>query len=139
MRVTFHIPGQPIAKGRPRFNRASGRAYTPAKTVKWESTAAVMIRSEWAPQEPLRGPVKMWLTVLFERPKYMVWKTKAMPRIPHLAKPDRDNLDKIVGDTLEKAGVVRNDSQIWWGHQEKWYAAGREAPGVWIELEWEEA
>jgi hypothetical protein len=32
MSLTLVIPGTPVAKGRPKFVRATGRTYTPAKT-----------------------------------------------------------------------------------------------------------
>ena len=34
------IPGQPVGKGRPKFVRATGRAYTPKGTAEWERSAA---------------------------------------------------------------------------------------------------
>lgn len=37
--LTFHIPGRPVPKGRPRFTR-SGRAYTPRRTREYERKIA---------------------------------------------------------------------------------------------------
>lgn len=37
--IRFSVPGKPLGKGRPRFSRASGRAFTPAKTVSYEGKA----------------------------------------------------------------------------------------------------
>jgi ParB-like chromosome segregation protein Spo0J len=34
--IAFHVPGEPVAKGRPRFVRATGRTFTPAKTASYE-------------------------------------------------------------------------------------------------------
>lgn len=36
MRVSFVVEGEPVAKGRPRFNTRTGRAYTPQKTLDYE-------------------------------------------------------------------------------------------------------
>ena len=39
-RVDFWLKGQPVPKGRPRFNTRTGRAYTPAKTKEFEHRIA---------------------------------------------------------------------------------------------------
>lgn len=43
MTINFHIPGQPVGKGRPRIGKvgAHARMFTPAKTVSYESTVAL--------------------------------------------------------------------------------------------------
>ena len=49
--VSFTVLGEPTGKGRPRFNTQSGRAYTPKKTVnyetwvKWNIADSVTIKS----------------------------------------------------------------------------------------------
>ncbi len=37
MQIKFTVHGEPTGKGRPRFNPNSGRAYTPQKTVNYET------------------------------------------------------------------------------------------------------
>jgi Holliday junction resolvase RusA-like endonuclease len=49
-------------------------------------------------------------------------------------KPDADNAFKIVADSLERAGVVVNDSRFWRVVVEKRYA---DNPGVIVTLEWD--
>ena len=41
--VTFTVPGPPVGKGRPRFVRSTGRAYTDSQTV----SAEQRIHVEW--------------------------------------------------------------------------------------------
>ena len=43
MTIHFHIPGQPVGKGRPRIGKvgAHARMFKPAKTVSYESTVAL--------------------------------------------------------------------------------------------------
>ena len=37
-RISFEVPGEPVAKERPRTNMATGVVYTPAKTKNYEET-----------------------------------------------------------------------------------------------------
>ena len=37
-RINFEVPGEPVAKERPRTNMATGVVYTPAKTKNYEET-----------------------------------------------------------------------------------------------------
>jgi len=133
-RVT--IPGEPIGKGRPRASVIGGhvRMRTPVKTARWEAFAAETIRLQWRPVEPERGPVCVSIVAVFSRPKSKTWKTKPMPRYPHVGRPDADNIIKAVCDALEKAGAVHNDSQVWSLRAEKWVAAGDEQPHVAVTL-----
>lgn len=50
------IPGEPIAKERPRFNRTTGNFYTPASTRAYEETIAflAMAQREKIEFEPVR-------------------------------------------------------------------------------------
>ncbi len=132
------IPGEPIGKGRPRATTVGGHArlYTPSKTAKWEAYAAATMAQEWT-GEPLRCPVQVTIEAVFSRPKSRVWKTKPMPRYPHVSRPDGDNCAKAVCDSLEKAGVLHNDSQVWVLHVVKWIADGHGQPHVRVIVLWE--
>ena len=48
--LTFEIPGDPVAKARPRAAMVAGRArlYTPAKTEKYEARVAVFAQQAMA-------------------------------------------------------------------------------------------
>jgi Holliday junction resolvase RusA-like endonuclease len=119
------IPGQPVAKGRPRFDRR-GHAYTPEKTVRWEQMAAMQIRA--AIGSPMYDqPLKLQVTAYFERPKRLLTRKASSNRIHHTSKPDADNIGKIVADVLTMAGVVRDDSIINQMLVTKYYAA-KDAP-----------
>jgi hypothetical protein len=50
------IEGPPQGKGRPRFDGRSGRAYSPAKTERWEKRAAADMLVAWGRQEPPAPP-----------------------------------------------------------------------------------
>jgi len=135
MTLNLFIPGPPVAKGRPRVSTLGGvvRTYTPKRTASWEAFAVGMMMEAWGRPAPIRGALSLSVVALFPRPKRMIWKTKPMPREPHLGRPDADNLAKSVCDALEKWNV-HNDSTIWSLDIKKMYAAGDESPGVQITL-----
>lgn len=131
-----HIPGQPIGKGRPRaFKKADGSigAYTPEKTVRWESHAALVMQQ--ARVKAGEQPVAVVIEARFERPKRLQTRKHAERRnVPHTAKPDADNITKAVCDALEKSGAVHNDSQAYRVTVGKFYADAGQAPGVTVQV-----
>ncbi len=112
MSVAFFVPGIPVGKGRPRITTFGGkaRAYTPAKTVAYESIVASIAYDAMAGSALLEGPVGMVVTATFPIPAS--W-TKARKQAAqwHTARPDGDNIVKAAADALN--GVVwRDDSQV---------------------------
>lgn len=134
------IPGDPVGKGRPRASivgHARFRMRTPEKTAKWEAYAAAWMAQKWS-GDALRCPVTVSIKAVFARPKSKMWKTKPTPRLPHTARPDADNVAKAVCDSLEKAGILHNDSQACRLTISKWVASGHEQPHVSVTVAWEE-
>ncbi len=134
--------GQPRIKATARNGFA--RVYTPT-TIKQSNGATkthpasdmkAAIRSELQNNfrgAPVDGPIRVDIVAVFPRPKAMIWKTRPMPRAPHTSKPDRDNLDKAVLDSLSKF-VFHDDAQVCQGSIEKWIAAGDEQPHLEITI-----
>ena len=91
-------------KGRPRFVRATGRAYTPDKTA--EAMAA--IRAAWLDETDERAPsgtpVTVAITATRPLPKS---RPKRVMREADTVKPDADNIAKCVLDALN--GVAWDD------------------------------
>ncbi len=84
----------------------------------------VVIRNSVVPDE---------LNTIFYIPMPKSWsekKKRAMNDTPHRSKPDRDNLDKAVGDAL-----FEEDGAIWMGRQQKWWCRACEER-VCIEMLW---
>lgn len=133
--IRFHIPGEPIAKGRPRATTINGaaRLYTPTKTVNYESLVALaaqqMMRS--AELRMLTGPLHMEFRVVFGTPKSWTKKRLAAHAIrPEYVtkRPDLDNLMKALSDGMN--GVVyADDCQIAQCTGRKVYG---DQPGVWV-------
>jgi len=128
------IPGQPQGKGRPKFVRATGRAYTPKGTAEWERGAALIIRNAWM-RAPLDALCSVTITAVFARPKRLLRKKDPHDRIPCDVKPDIDNVIKCALDALVMAGALRDDKTVWRVNAEKYFAARDEGPAVIIRLE----
>lgn len=112
--VFITIPGDAVGKGRPRFVRATGRTFTPKKTVNAEAFIKSRAADAMAGRPLLLGPVRMIARVTVAVPES--WsgkrKTRALAGEERPAKrPDLDNLVKAWSDALN--GIVyRDDAQI---------------------------
>jgi len=132
--IAFFVSGLP--KGQPRVKFASrgkfGKAYTPHNADDWK--ALVMFEAKrHCPATAIEGPVRVDIAFFFPRPKSHFTAKGLRPTAPkwHTAKPDRDNLDKLVLDGLTQLGFWRDDSQVCQGFISKAYA---EKPGAAIEI-----
>ena len=112
-RLSFAVPGRPQGKGRPRFVRATGHAYTPEHTASYEAKIAGFAQAEMLrPPIELGRPIRLTVTAAFLPPAS--WSRKKRDQallgmIRPTGKPDIDNLAKVVGDSLN--GVVWHDDQ----------------------------
>ena len=108
------IPGSPMGKGRPRVAAVNGRprVYPHKPTEVWEARAAVVLGDAW-PDGAIEEGCSVRVLAIFPRPGRLRWKRRPMVRCPHLTKPDVDNVAKIVLDSLQRAGVIRDDRSVW--------------------------
>jgi Holliday junction resolvase RusA-like endonuclease len=134
MRITFEVLGVPCAKGRPRLSARGGfaRAYTPAKTRHAEESFAARAVAH-RPDQPFACPVK--LIVHFIMPIPASWSKKQRTlalagAMPHVTKPDLDNLVKLIKDALN--GVFwLDDKQVFSVIAAKYYG---EIPKTTVDL-----
>ena len=131
MILEFVVPGQPVAKARPRL-AASGHAFTPKKTKVYERIGAGLAKKQWM-FEPIKGAVKLQVTCIFKRPKRLQRKKDPVGRIWMTKRPDLDNVCKAIADGVSV--VMNDDSQIVWIEASKMYAAKGEEPHVIVRLE----
>jgi len=116
MIASFTIPGVPVAKGRPRLTARNGqaRAYTPAKTRKFEGEVADYARASIGPVDPYSGPVELEAHFCIPIPKSWCKRDRLAAFEGHIlpqGKPDLDNYFKAVADGMN--GIVYvDDSQI---------------------------
>jgi Holliday junction resolvase RusA-like endonuclease len=108
--IAFYVPGEPVAKGRPRFVCATGRTFTPAKTISYEGQvkSAAYVAMDCA--RPMEGPVRLTVRATWLVPKSWSKKRKDAA-VWKESKPDADNIAKIVKDALNGL-VYRDDAQV---------------------------
>lgn len=100
--IVLKVPGRPRGKQRPRFNRSTGRAYTPAETVVFEQR----IQTEWIAAGRPRltdGPFVAQITAVYARPASHLLKSGELSaagrRTPFpMPTTDLDNLAKSLLD-----------------------------------------
>lgn len=125
MRIEFMVGGDPQGKGRPRFNRYSGRAYTPDQTVAYEDLVRFHYQRQCgAAYIPDGAPIRMEIRAYYKIPKGTSKKKHdlmARGIVRPLRKPDVDNVVKIIADSLN--GIAyRDDAAIVETYIEKYYS-----------------
>lgn len=114
--ITLVIPGVPVGKGRPRFTAAKGfaRAYTPAKTQRYEDLIRCEAYNAMAGRKPLDEAVAMVVTAYVAMPKSLS-QAKRIDAIAGVLKPctrpDADNYAKAALDGCN-AIIFRDDSCV---------------------------
>lgn len=108
-RVEISIPGTPRAKARP--HSGPGGFYTPKETEAEEAFIRAAGVKAMAGREPMVGPVKLVLEAVFEMPVSWPSRVREMRQLPHVSKPDLDNIEKLVLDALNEV-VFLDDGQI---------------------------
>lgn len=120
----FEVPGLPIAKSRPRFNRKTGRTWTPGKTTRYENLVSLAYKEVYPDVIPAGEPIRLTVIAYFPVPKATSKKRMALMLanlIHHVKRPDVDNVLKSVQDGLNKVAFM-DDSQIWSLCAEKRYS-----------------
>jgi Holliday junction resolvase RusA-like endonuclease len=108
--LAFHVPGEPIAKGRPRFVRATGRTFTPAKTAKYEGVVADAASKAMDGRQPFEGPLRVTIRATFLVPQSWSQKRKR-EAVWKVSRPDVENVTKACLDAMN-AIVYRDDAQV---------------------------
>lgn len=132
--VKFTVPAIPIAQPRPRAVAVNGRARV-FGAPKSHAVHAFKATCRMAAQQAYRGPpidrrtgVSIEMLFILPRPSGLP-KRFGMDRFPHVKKPDFDNLEKAVVDSLTGICWV-DDSQLCSIRTKKFVAAEDEAPHV---------
>ena len=128
---TTTIPGEPIAKARPRMTK-NGHTYTPKRTVDYERMVQTLFYQKYGSPK-IEGAVLLELELYMGIPKSASKKRKAR-MLSHeerpTKRPDLDNCLKAVCDALN--GIAyKDDSQIVGAVVQKFYS---DEPRVEIEI-----
>lgn len=128
----FTVPGEPVAKARPRAAMVGGKAriYTPQKTVRFEER--VLLHAKQAGVKKIDGPIQVRIVAWWEWPK-----AKWRKREPRLAAwrwngPDADNIAKACLDGVQP--LMGDDRQVAVLHIQKMYAVQGEPARTAIEI-----
>lgn len=111
--IVVELSGTPLGKGRPRFMRATGHAYTPEKTRNFETNLRLAAQDAMNGQPPLEGALLVVVQAFFPIPQS--WsKKKRIAALTHAirptTKPDWENIAKML-DAFNEV-VWRDDAQI---------------------------
>jgi Holliday junction resolvase RusA-like endonuclease len=133
MKRELTIPGEPVAKARPRV-MSTGHTYTPAKTKNYETLVKELYWSQYHDQDMLTGSIRVRVDAYFQIPKSTSKrKRESMVKgtIRPTKRPDGDNILKTITDALNGIAYV-DDSAVVSAQVEKWWA---DQPRVEVELE----
>ena len=114
--IAFTIPGQPVAKGRPRACIRGGKVatYTPDNTARYENLVKLAAQEALKGLPPIGGAVALEVKVFLAVPASWPKKKQAEAvagTVRPSGRPDADNLLKSVADGMN--GVVfADDAQV---------------------------
>jgi Holliday junction resolvase RusA-like endonuclease len=114
--ITLTVPGVPVAKGRPKITTRGkfARAYTPAKTRRYEDLIKIAATDVMQDCPPIEGALVLTVTAYVAMPKSLSKKARleALDGIRKpVTRPDADNYAKAALDGCN--GVLfRDDSQV---------------------------
>jgi Holliday junction resolvase RusA-like endonuclease len=108
-RFSLTVPGEPKGKGRPRFSRSSGRAYSPQSTVLYESDIKATFYKKYVAETPISGAFAIKIVAFLPIPKSASKKKHEemkTGKILPTKKPDIDNVVKATMDALNKVAFT---------------------------------
>jgi Holliday junction resolvase RusA-like endonuclease len=121
--IIIELLGEPKGKGRPRFVRRTGHAYTPQKTASFEAMLRYEAAVAMGGRLPLEGALRVQVSAYFGVPQSWSAKKRAAAlagAIRPAKRPDLDNIAKML-DALNEV-VWRDDAQVVSGLIEKLYS-----------------
>lgn len=133
--IEIRVDGKPKGQPRPRAFSRGGHAavYDPGTAEGWKALIAQAARVV-LPETPHEGPVSVVITYNMPRPKRLMRKKDVDRCLPHLSRPDIDNLNKAVIDALTQIGMWRDDCQVCAITACKQYHAKSGKPGAEIRI-----
>ena len=133
MKITIDVIGLPISQGS--LTRAKyGLRYSNAKQLSsWRTDVVNSLLAARTKDWQNDGAFSVTAIFRFQRPLAHTNKKGLLkPSAPKhkSTKPDTDKLQRAIGDSLEMAAIIKNDSQICEWLAKKCYCIGQEPPGV---------
>lgn len=128
--IVLIIDGNPFGKQRPRVVRTgkgASRAFTPEKTMQYESYVKVLYRRKYGrhtsfkEDDELHLDIKAYYEIAKSTPKYLK-EMMLTGVVKPTKKPDVDNIIKIIADSLNEV-AYKDDKQIVACSCQKFYAS----------------
>lgn len=112
--IRFEIPGEPGAKGRPRFSNHGGftKTYTDKKTRLYEMLVRDAYMTKIGNPDPMKVEIEVEINAHFGIPKSASKKKREAMingKIRPTKKPDTDNIAKVILDSLN--GIAFDDDK----------------------------
>jgi len=111
------VNGIPKAQPRPRMTK-TGHVYNPDSANSWKEEIKAAFRPVL--KSTIEGPVRLTVNFLLPAPKGMY--VPEIGVVPHIKKPDTDNLLKAVMDSLTGVKVWKDDAQVFESITGKYYS-----------------
>lgn len=128
--VLYHlfVNGAPKPQPRPRM-AANGHVYNPHSADSWKEEIKFCFRP--CLKATIKAPVHLRVVFYLPCPKSL--KDNGISNVPHVKKPDTDNLLKSLMDALTELKVWEDDCLVYAIEASKWY--GRKKVGAQIIIE----
>lgn len=107
--ATITVCGIPKAQPRPRLGKYG--AYNPQTAKAWKAKVA-LAAIPYRPKHPIAGAVGLRVVFDMPRPKRLMRRADPAGPVPHVAKPDVDNLLKAIMDCMTEIGMWIDDTQV---------------------------
>jgi Holliday junction resolvase RusA-like endonuclease len=129
-KVVYHVfvKGMPKAQPRPRMT-PTGHVYNPPTATDWKNTVKQSFLQYRL--KPLDVPVHLSVSFFLPRPQRL--KNDIRGAIPHVSKPDVDNLLKAVMDAMTEGKVWTDDALVFATDASKWYAQDKTGAQIIVE------
>ena len=112
MYIDKFVHGTPKPQPRPRATIRGNHAgvYNPKTADEWKNQ---VIAGLWEHRlKEIEGPISLYLSFVLPRPKVMNGNKYPDGVIPHIKKPDIDNLVKSTMDAMSDMGIWGDDRQV---------------------------
>lgn len=115
MTVSFFVPGEPVAQGRPRMTTINGRPrmFDAPKSANYKALVAMLASKEMDGREPMVKPVEVVVTIYKPVPQSWSKKRRMLAlagQIHPVGRPDIDNYIKAAFDGLNQ--IVFQDDRL---------------------------
>jgi len=135
LKTVIFVNGIPKAQPRPRLTtkgKGKSHVFNPSSADVWKNEV-------WAAclncrKQTITGPVRLTVRFSFPVPKGMEITKGAV--VPHITKPDTDNLLKAVMDAMTAANVWKDDAQVFETIAGKYYTGKETGAQIIVESEW---